>query len=101
MSVFLGPDLSYFSRVYPIENISDLVAYLSQKVGKTLIAGREQTGGRKIRFEDLDRGARLRLLQYVAPDYALLQGYYSPKPLDARLPLQVPIPACEVQTAPK
>ena len=84
---FLGPSLDYFQKVYPIEKLPDMVAFLSSRTGQNLTLGREQTGGKKIHFKDLSVPARKRLALYCMGDYALVDGFYRvPAEVDALFP---------------
>jgi len=86
-TTFLGPDLEYFQKVYPIEEIGKLTRFLSETVKQDLVLGREQTGGKKVQFKDLSSQARKQLTQYCLGDYALMKDYYRiPTVIRARFP---------------
>lgn len=78
---YLGDDLSFFDDIYRIDELDRLNADLAARIGKPINFGRFQTGGPKIRFSDLSRPAAEALLRHLEPDYKILAGYYSPKPL--------------------
>lgn len=75
---FIGEDLSVFDRVYKVEELGQLEADLSEMAGREIRLPREQTGGMKLRLEDLSPKARAAVLEHTAPDYALLRGLYTP-----------------------
>ncbi|WP_226638557.1 sulfotransferase family 2 domain-containing protein [Novosphingobium profundi] len=77
-SAFLGYDLSYYHKIYTINELDELVDFLQGETGMDLKMGREQTGGAKLAFSDLLPRARKNLLQYCYGDYALMRGYYLP-----------------------
>ena len=84
---FLGPSLTYFQKVYPIEKLTELVDFLSEKTSQDLTLGREQTGGKKIYFKDLSKPARKQLALYAMGDYALFDGHYRvPAEVEALFP---------------
>ena len=80
-SNYLGDDLSFFHDVYRIDELDRLAADLSARFGRPVTFGRHQTGGPKIKFDDLSRAAAERLTQHFESDYRLLAEHYSPKPL--------------------
>lgn len=73
---YLGGDLGYFDRIYRIEEVPQLAADLSERLGTEVTIGREQTGGPKFRRADLSARAESVLRDYLAPDYGLLSEYY-------------------------
>ncbi|MEM8740423.1 MAG: sulfotransferase family 2 domain-containing protein [Pseudomonadota bacterium] len=76
---FLGPDLGYFHRVFPIEALGDMVAFLEERTGMALTLSREMTSEKKIEFDDLTPTCQDRLREYCAADYAYLKDYYRPR----------------------
>jgi hypothetical protein len=77
-SRFLGNDLSFFDRIFTMEQISELEAELSQRTGQTVILHTRKTNSTKIAVSDLAPASFDRLVKYTAPDYALLKNYYQP-----------------------
>lgn len=75
---FIGDDLSVFDRVYRVEDLAELEADLSEMAGRAIHLPHEQTGGMKLRMEDLSPRARAAVLASTAEDYALLKGLYTP-----------------------
>lgn len=87
-SVFLGPNLAYFKKIYRIEELDKLTADLSGTLGKQLTLGREQTGGEKIYLKDLANITRKKLALYCMGDYALMKDYFRlPAETGARIPV--------------
>lgn len=75
---FIGTDLSRFDAVYPMERLDDFAAELSRRTGQEVGFPRLQTGGPKMSFDMLSPRARRALVDYLAPDYAVLADHYSP-----------------------
>ena len=74
---FDGEDLSYFTNVYPIENLGKLASDLSDQMDSTIEFGRHQTGGIKYRVRDLSHDQLSELVAFYRQDYKLLADYYS------------------------
>lgn len=77
---FLGPDLGWYDRVFPIGRIGEMVALVSARVGRPLVLPREMQGGRKIAFAGLPADVRDRLRDLCAADYGFLRDHYRPPP---------------------
>lgn len=75
---YIGTDLSRFDAVYPMERLGDFAADLSRRTGTAITFPRLQTGGPKITPDMLSPRAHAAMLDYLAPDYALLSDYYRP-----------------------
>jgi hypothetical protein len=73
----LGDNLNKYSKIYKIEELSDLQAELSRRAGTAIPFGREQTGGPKISLTDLSSDAFEYLLDFFEQDYELFTGLYS------------------------
>lgn len=80
-SSFLGDDLGRFDAIYRVEDLPELEAELSRRAGRPVTVPREQTGGPKIRFDQLPKRTRAHVLDAARADYALLADYYAPPPL--------------------
>lgn len=79
ISNFIGSDLSVFDAVYRLESdIPLLEAELSRRARRPIRVGREQTEGVKIRFDDLPRKVRAKVVAYTSDDYSLLHSFYEP-----------------------
>jgi hypothetical protein len=78
ISAFIGHDLGYFDAVYTIADLDALAQELSVRTGKDVKLRRFNEGSRAPRFEELPSSAQARLLERTAPDYALLQAYFTP-----------------------
>ncbi len=61
---FLGSDPDYFARVYRFEELPQFVADISERIGRPVEIGHEQTGGPKFKPSDLS-AAQLRKLQEI------------------------------------
>ncbi|MFV1876246.1 sulfotransferase family 2 domain-containing protein [Nioella sp.] len=77
-ATFLGHDMSFFYHVIPIEETQIFKGLVNDACGTSVEMPRAQQGGKKVRFSDLSREAKTKLLEYCAGDYALLRDYYSP-----------------------
>lgn len=69
-------DLKQFTKVYRLEEMSELESDLSGLLGCNICFDRLQTGGRKIRLRDLSRQQLEFLIDYYGNDYELLDSYY-------------------------
>lgn len=73
---FIGGDASYFSKVYNIRNITEFVSDINEHTGVDLTIGRHQTGGPKLKKEDLS-GPQLKKIQYFYQhDYKAFGNYF-------------------------
>lgn len=71
MVTYLGRDPSYFSRLYRMDELDQLVADVSAIAGMPLALQRLQTGGPRIEPESLGAQEMARLKEFYADDYAL------------------------------
>ena len=74
---FLGPDLSFFDAVYPIENIDQAIQDLSDRTGKSIKLPHRNRSGGKVRLDELDREAFSRIVKFTRGDYELLADFYT------------------------
>jgi hypothetical protein len=63
--------------VYRIEELSVLEKDMSKITKKGFTLGREQTGGKKIALQELNREQLDFLIEYYKKDYELMRGFYS------------------------
>ena len=75
-SVFLGPDLGYFDKVYRLSELSQMMEELCRRTGMALELPHEQSGGPKLDAASLAPRSLRRAVEYCSGDYALLRGYY-------------------------
>lgn len=73
---FLGPSLSYFSHVFPIEQIDGFRDLVNRLSGSSLVLHREQRSSQKFHFSDLESRARDSLVRYCHGDYVFLDDFY-------------------------
>ncbi len=73
---FAGTDAAYYTRVYRMSEIEDMVADLSAVAGRRLTVGRLQTGGPKLSVDDLGRREIDTLRQFYAEDYRAFGRYF-------------------------
>jgi hypothetical protein len=69
ISDFLGQDAAYFSKIYPMEELSQFVSDASNHLGAELSIGHRQTGGPKISAADLTAGQISKIKDFYAADY--------------------------------
>jgi len=70
-------DLSFFTHVFKIENISFFSDLLSKVYDEKVQFGREQTGGVKLALKDLSEDSLDYLLNFYKDDYEFLSSIYS------------------------
>ncbi|MCW1917807.1 sulfotransferase family protein [Rhodobacter sp. KR11] len=70
---FLGPDPTYYDRLYQMSELATLTRDLSDRVGRTLVMPHEQTGGPKADVSMLSAEAVARARAFYAEDYQVFQ----------------------------
>jgi hypothetical protein len=73
----INNDIKQFTNVYKLEEISKLENELSGQFNQKIVFPREQTGGKKIPVQDLNKKQMEFLLEFYKEDYILLKSYYS------------------------
>jgi hypothetical protein len=73
---FIGEDASYFSKVYNIKNIAQFVSDINEHIGVDLTVGRHQTGGPKLKKEDLTKTQLLKIESFYKDDYKAFHNYF-------------------------
>lgn len=73
---FAGPDASFYSRVYRMSEIEDMLADISLVVGRSLTLQRLQTGGPKLGMDDLGSQEVEKLREFFAEDYRVFGEYF-------------------------
>lgn len=76
--LFIGRDLSFYSRIFRTENLAELGSYLSQRSGRDIHVGKVNGSSTRVCSKDLTPDSRKRLVEIYKEDYALLEAYYSP-----------------------
>lgn len=76
--LFIGSDLRFYHRIFPIEKLAELGNYLSERAGKEIQVGKANSSSRSVGAHDLTSESRKRLAEIYKEDYALLKDYYSP-----------------------
>lgn len=76
--VFLGSDLSRIDHVFKIEDVAEIQAFISDRLGQDLVLEQRQKSRNKPKAESLSDAARTALMNFVKPDYELLRDYYQP-----------------------
>lgn len=76
--MFTGKDLSYYSRVFRIEDLAELGRYLSERAEKDISVGKVNISSKRASTSDLTAASRARLAEIYKDDYALLKDFYSP-----------------------
>ncbi|WP_425102138.1 sulfotransferase family 2 domain-containing protein [Tropicibacter sp. S64] len=75
-TLFLGPDLGFYSRVYRTEALAELGPELSARTGRTVDLGRTNRSETRLRAEDLQPATLAALGQRLAGEYDYLSGFY-------------------------
>lgn len=75
-SLFLGPDLGLYDRVFTTAHLNDLAAQLSEKTGQRVALPRANVSGMALRIDDLSAPARDAIRAHLAEEYDYLSGYY-------------------------
>lgn len=78
---YLGPDLSVHDAIYRIEELDDMQAALTARLGRRFNLPRVNTATKRLKptVNDLSESAFNALMERLAPEYALLAAYY-PRP---------------------
>jgi hypothetical protein len=76
LTSFVGPDLSRYDAVYPIEELARCAADLSRILGREIEIPHKQTGGPKVPRDTLTANQIRILTELYREDYALLHDYY-------------------------
>ncbi|WP_323246487.1 sulfotransferase family 2 domain-containing protein [Synechococcus sp. CCY9202] len=74
---FLGNDLSYYDKVFRVEELASAIDYINSRAGMTLEFPRLKTDGPKLRKQDISEIAVRRLMHILCEDYELLGSLYS------------------------
>ncbi len=77
LSQHVHNDLSTFTHIYPLENISELEQYLSETTGQNIEIPRVHVGCHKVSIGLLSEPELERLLVFFDDDYRLLAPWYS------------------------
>lgn len=73
---FIGEEASYFSKVYNIKDITQFLVDISEHVGVDLTIGRLQTGGPKLKKENLTEPQLTRIKSFYKNDYRAFHNYF-------------------------
>lgn len=77
----LGPDLRWLDRVYPIEDLGQLMLDLGDRFGHPVALEHRRKSSAGFGWDDLSPRARDAVLRYTRPDYLLVRDYYTPPSL--------------------
>jgi len=69
MTVYLGREPGFYTRLFPLDRVGDFVALLSERAGWALDLPRLQTGGPRIRPDDVTAAQRARLEAFYEEDW--------------------------------
>lgn len=73
---FLGDSLSYYDRIFKVENLPEAIDYLSSRSGVPVDFPALKADGPKLRKSELSDLSLRRLKQLLASDYELLSDFY-------------------------
>lgn len=68
--VWLGTDISYYKKVFHLENVGEMTDYFAEKFNIEAAMPRFQTGGPKLAVGDLKAGLLDKILEIVSDDIA-------------------------------
>ena len=72
----LGSDAGYFHAIYDISQMDAFLEDVSNVVGRKVEAGRFQTGGPKLKRDDLTAKQVAKLERFYKDDYAAFGSYF-------------------------
>lgn len=73
---FLGTNPDYYSRIYTLSEMKTFEADIEERSGTKMTVGREQTGGKKFKVEDLSKKSVEKLKKFYAEDYKTYGAYF-------------------------
>jgi hypothetical protein len=76
--VFLGPDLAFFDRIFTMQELSAVSAFLSERAGRPVILEKLRSDGPNLPLSAVSRESRRTLSIYYNIDYDLLSSYFQP-----------------------
>jgi hypothetical protein len=76
--VFLGPDLAFFDRIFTMQELSGVSAFLSERAGRPVILEKLRSDGPNLPLSVVSRESRRFLSIYYDIDYDLLSSYFQP-----------------------
>lgn len=76
--LFTGKDLSYYNRIFRIEDLAEVGHYLSERAQKTISFGKVNSTSQRASEIDLTPASRARLAEIYREDYDLLKAHYRP-----------------------
>lgn len=76
--VFLGPDLAFFDRIFTMQELPAVAAFLSERAGRPVILEKLRDDGPDLPVSSITRQSRRALAIYYDVDYALLGSYFQP-----------------------
>ena len=74
---FIGADLYFFDKVYPINRLKELEHDITKLTGQHTIFKRFQENDRKYKFEDLSIASKRKLLEYTKAEYDFLRNFFN------------------------
>ncbi len=75
-TLFLGPRMAAFDRVYRLEDLGLLAQDLSARTGRSLSIPHNNKSAASLTLGDLAPASRDSLRRYLGPDYEVLSDYY-------------------------
>lgn len=76
--LFIGKDLSYYHRIFRMEEMAELGRYLSDRAQRDISVGKVNSSSRRAAANDLTPESRARLAEIYREDYDLLKDFYAP-----------------------
>ncbi len=76
LTCFLGEDPGYFNRIYAMNELDELIKWLENRTGQTLVLPHEQKGAHRFSRADLSSAQIDRLQEFYAKDYQLYGKFF-------------------------
>lgn len=76
-SIFIGPDLTRYDKIYRVEDLDHLAADISNRINAPISIPRLNKSTYSLSFDDLSPKAKAVIRKHLGSDYTLLSRYYS------------------------
>ena len=76
-SIFIGPDLTRYDKVYRVEDLDQLAEDISNRINAPVLIPRLNKSAYSLSFDDLSPKAKAVIRKHLDSDYTLLSRYYS------------------------
>ena len=69
-NAFVGSDIGYYERIFRLNKVDELIDFVNAECGTSATMPRLQTGGKKLKFSELDREIQSKIVHLVKDDIA-------------------------------